>query len=626
MNIVEFGIKIKDMASGTLRKFGVTASKAVAATATSVSKTASAIANTARKAAESNRKVKTMAESTAQGFNEVTNAARKAGNEIDKVKKKADNAQKATQKKESNKGGAWDYVKGSAIYGGIMTAGSMAASLFTDAMQAGLDRQKIQTSFDVLSGSKETGAELTKQLVDLQQSTILGSEVFANAQTMMGFGFNALKQGEGDIKSVTENLKMLGDVSMGDKDHLNGLVLAYSQVAASGKMNAGDLNQFINAGWNPLEQMSKQTGKTIGQLKEEIGEGKISFEKLHEALVGATSEGGKFNNMLGTIAQTPFGKLQQLKGAWEELKIKAGNAFTPLISFALDLANKVMPYLEKMVEPLAKGVEKVAGVMQTAIGYIKSAAPAIMSFFAPVAEYISGAIAKVREFFTSASQKATVFMRYIEAAKGTYEHFGNLLRNVIDTIGDFISQIYDFVSSSELLADIFSVIQSVLSFAYDAISWIIGKIKSFFDNVVMPILNKIEKVYRIVKGLVTDNSSVTITAKSAAQSAALVSDAAQSAVPAATADGDALSQKSAAKSTSNILQQIADNTKNNGTSADKAAKSVASSGPKVVNISLGKFFDNIVFNTTNLQESSSKLESVVTECLSRILLDGAKSI
>lgn len=626
MNIVEFGIKIKDMASGTLRKFGETASKAVAATATSVSKTASAIANTARKAAESNRKVKTMAESTAQGFNEVTNAARKAGNEIDKVKKKADNAQKATQKKESNKGGAWDYVKGSAIYGGIMTAGSMAASLFTDAMQAGLDRQKIQTSFDVLSGSKETGAELTKQLVDLQQSTILGSEVFANAQTMMGFGFNALKQGEGDIKSVTENLKMLGDVSMGDKDHLNGLVLAYSQVAASGKMNAGDLNQFINAGWNPLEQMSKQTGKTIGQLKEEIGEGKISFEKLHEALVGATSEGGKFNNMLGTIAQTPFGKLQQLKGAWEELKIKAGNAFTPLITFALDLANKVMPYLEKMVEPLAKGVEKVAGVMQTAIGYIKSAAPAIMSFFAPVAEYISGAIAKVREFFTSASQKATVFMRYIEAAKGTYEHFGNLLRTVIDTIGDFISQIYDFVSSSELLADIFFVIQSVLSFAYDAISWIIGKIKSFFDNVVMPILNKIEKVYRIVKGLVTDNSSVTITAKSAAQSAALVSDAAQSAVPAATSDGNTLSQKSAAKSTSNILQQIADNTKNNGTSSDKAAKSVASSGPKVVNISLGKFFDNIVFNTTNLQESSSKLESVVNECLSRILLDGAKSI
>ena len=596
MNIVEFGIKIKDMASGALKKFGDTAAR---------------VSDRVKKDSPTFNKVfKGVGGTISAMATELNKFDRKLSQTLSRIPKQGKGGNGGDMLTDKLSG----LVKGAVFVG----AGYKAAEFFTDAMQAGLDRQKIQTSFDVLSGSKETGAELTKQLVDLQQSTILGSEVFANAQTMMGFGFNALKQGEGDIKSVTENLKMLGDVSMGDKDHLNGLVLAYSQVAASGKMNAGDLNQFINAGWNPLEQMSKQTGKTIGQLKEEIGEGKISFEKLHEALVGATSEGGKFNNMLGTIAQTPFGKLQQLKGAWEELKIKAGNAFTPLISFALDLANKVMPYLEKMVEPLAKGVEKVAGVMQTAIGYIKSAAPAIMSFFAPVAEYISGAIAKVREFFTSASQKATVFMRYIEAAKGTYEHFGNLLRTVIDTIGDFISQIYDFVSSSELLADIFSVIQSVISFMYDAISWIIGKIKEFFDNKVMPKLNKIEKVYRFVKGLVTDNSSIEVTARAVSQNAALVT--------APTPKPKTLDEKQGENKNTDVLKTIAQNTKSNGTSADKAAKSVASSGPKVVNISLGKFFDNIVFNTTNLEESAGKIESVVTEVLSRVLLDGAKAV
>ena len=596
MNIVEFGIKIKDMASGALKKFGDTAAR---------------VSDRVKKDSPTFNKVfKSVGGTISAMATELNKFDRKLSQTLSRIPKQGKGGNGGDMLTDKLSG----LVKGAVFVG----AGYKAAEFFTDAMQAGLDRQKIQTSFDVLSGSKETGAELTKQLVDLQQSTILGSEVFANAQTMMGFGFNALKQGEGDIKSVTENLKMLGDVSMGDKDHLNGLVLAYSQVAASGKMNAGDLNQFINAGWNPLEQMSKQTGKTIGQLKEEIGEGKISFEKLHEALVGATSEGGKFNNMLGTIAQTPFGKLQQLKGAWEELKIKAGNAFTPLISFALDLANKVMPYLEKMVEPLAKGVEKVAGVMQTAIGYIKSAAPAIMSFFAPVAEYISGAIAKVREFFTSASQKATVFMRYIEAAKGTYEHFGNLLRTVIDTIGDFISQIYDFVSSSELLADIFSVIQSVISFMYDAISWIIGKIKEFFDNKVMPMFNKIEKVYRFVKGLVTDNSSIEVTARAVSQNAALVTTP--------TPKPKTLDEKQGETKNSEVLKTIAENTKNNGTSADKAAKSVASSGPKVVNISLGKFFDNIVFNTTNLEESAGKIESVVTEVLSRVLLDGAKAV
>ena len=609
MNIVEFGIKIKDMASGALRKFGETASKAASAATSSVSKTTAAIADTARKAADTKSKVKSAANATAQGFNEVTNAARKAGNEIDKVKQKADNAQKSARKTDSGKSSAWDFVKGTAIYNGAITAGTMAADFFTGAIQAGLDRQKIQTSFNVLAGSEDTGKELTKQLVDLQQSTILGSEVFGAAQTMMGFGFNALKGGEDDIKSVTENLKMLGDVSMGDKDHLNGLVLAYSQVAASGKMNAGDLNQFINAGWNPLEQMSKSTGKTIGQLKEEIGEGKISFEKLHEALVGATSEGGKFNNMLGTIAQTPFGKIQQLNGAWEEFKIKAGNAFTPLVSFALELANKLMPYLEKMLTPLSNGIAKV-------VDYIKAVKPVLVQAFTPVVEFVSGIVEKVRVFFSEASQKATLFMEYVNAVKDMVQnHFWPMIQGLVEFVGDLIAQIYDFVSQSELIADIFSAIEGFIGVVYDAVSGIITALKWVFDNVIMPILNGIEKAYRFVKDLLGSKPSITAAVANVGAVAAPIAPKPKS-----------LDEKQGEAKNSEVLKTIAENTKNNGTSADKAAQSVASSGPKVVNISLGKFFDNIVFNTTNLEESAGKIESVVMETLSRVLLDGAKTI
>ena len=625
MNIVQFGIKLKDMASGALLKFGETARKTSAAVAVSSSKTNAEIAETGRKSAETSRKVKKMAETTAVGFNEVTDAARKAGKQIDEVKQKAEKATKAADKigsrrrgdaqggkdgKDDKSGGAWDYVKGTALYNGMMAAGSAAAGFFVDAMQAGLDRQKIQTSFNVLAGSEETGQELTRQLVDLQQNTILGSEVFANAQTMMGFGFNALKDGEGDIKSVTENLKMLGDVSMGDKDHLNGLVLAYSQVMAAGKMNAGDLNQFINAGWNPLEQMSKQTGKSIGTLKEEIGEGKISFEMLHEALVGCTSEGGKFNNMLGTIAKTPFGKMQQLNGAWEEFKIKAGNALTPLVTFALEFGNKMMPYLEKMLDPLTQGVEKV-------IGYIKAVKPLLMQVFSPIAEYVSGIVEKVRAWWSSMSEKATVFMGYVDAFKDTIvNHVWPVIQKIVAFVGDLIGSVYEFVSQSEIIKDIFSAIQGFISDVWDYIGYIVDLLKWLFDNIVMPILNGIEKAYRFIKG-VPNKSVVT----SAGMIAAPVAVASPSNTPAKPLD-----EKTKEAQNTEVLNKIAENTKANSASSEKASQSVASSGPKVVNISLGKFFDNIVFNTTNLEQSVSKIENVVTECLSRILLDGAKAV
>ena len=146
MNIVEFGIKLKDMASGALLKFAQTVKSTTATSSASANKTTSAIAETGKKAAETQRSVKQMAETTATGFSKVTEEARKAGKEIDNVKQKADKASKQSKGNKKGKGSsAWDYVKGSAIYGGITAAGSMAAGFFADSIQAGLDRQKIHS-------------------------------------------------------------------------------------------------------------------------------------------------------------------------------------------------------------------------------------------------------------------------------------------------------------------------------------------------------------------------------------------------------------------------------------------------------------------------------------------------
>ena len=40
-------------------------------------------------------------------------------------------------------------------------------------------------------------------------------------------------------------------------------------------------------------------------------------------------------------------------------------------------------------------------------------------------------------------------------------------------------------------------------------------------------------------------------------------------------------------------------------------------------IQIGKFFDNIQFQTTNLTESVEDIEQTVLECMGRVLLNGA---
>ncbi len=37
---------------------------------------------------------------------------------------------------------------------------------------------------------------------------------------------------------------------------------------------------MINVGFNPLEEISRQTGKSIGELKEEMSKGAISAEMI----------------------------------------------------------------------------------------------------------------------------------------------------------------------------------------------------------------------------------------------------------------------------------------------------------------------------------------------------------
>ena len=79
------------------------------------------------------------------------------------------------------------------------------------------------------------------------------NDLAGGAQTMLAFNIEAEK--------VIPILKQIGDISMGDRDRFNSLVLAFSQMSATGKLMGQDLLQMINAGFNPLAIISEKTGK-----------------------------------------------------------------------------------------------------------------------------------------------------------------------------------------------------------------------------------------------------------------------------------------------------------------------------------------------------------------------------
>lgn len=230
--------------------------------------------------------------------------------------------------------------------GGIMALGKKlmpyigAAAMLSfgsSSVNAAMDFGAQQKSYEVLTGSKGRGKELAGELRELKQNTIMGAAVYKNAQTMLGFGISD--------KEVIKDLKMLGDISMGDADKLGSLTLAFSQTRAAGRLMGQDLLQYINAGFNPLYDISQMTGKSMGVLRKEMEAGAISADMVTKAFEHATGKGGKFNNMMNEIAETPFGKKQMLKGQFAAFKIDLGEALMPMAEGVMNLGSKVLDWI-----------------------------------------------------------------------------------------------------------------------------------------------------------------------------------------------------------------------------------------------------------------------------------------
>ena len=170
--------------------------------------------------------------------------------------------------------------------------------------------ERLEISFETLAG-KRKGQDLFKDIRQFAATTpMMMKDLAQGAQTMLAFNIEAEK--------VMPMLRAIGDVSMGDAQKFNSLALAFSQASATGRLMTQDCMQMINAGFNPLSEISRKTGKSIGELKEEMEKGKISVQMMEEAFISATSEGGKFYQMLTKQAQGMDGAIAQMQGAFDD--------------------------------------------------------------------------------------------------------------------------------------------------------------------------------------------------------------------------------------------------------------------------------------------------------------------
>lgn len=342
---------------------------------------------------------------------------------------------------------------GTALTVGLTTP---LVALGTAGVKYNAQMEDFEANLTTLLGNADKAKDMLNDLKEMANTTPFETTDLLDAtQTMLGFGLEANK--------TKGYLQMLGDVSMGNAEKLKSLTLAFSQIGASGKATMEDINQMIGAGFNPLFEISQKTGKSIGELREEVSAGKISFEDIAGAMEIATSEGGRFYKSMENAAGTMNGKLSS---AMDALKTALGELTQSLLPIVTKVVEKITEWANAFAnldqgtqETILKiaGLLAVAGPILSIVGKISSGISSLISIGSKLNQAFnlgSTAVKLLGSAFSFLTSPIGLIIIAITAVIGiivylwnTNEGFRNAIINAWNAICDFFKSIPTFFQS-----------------------------------------------------------------------------------------------------------------------------------------------------------------------------------
>lgn len=215
--------------------------------------------------------------------------------------------------------------------------------------------ESYQTSFEVMTGSAEKAAEVIDKLKKVGAETPFELPDLADTtQLLMNYGFSA--------DEAMDSMMMLGDISQGSAEKMSRIATAYGQMSSAGKVSLEDVKQMIEAGFNPLQEISENTGESMASLYDRISKGTISVDEITASMQRATSEGGKYFQSMEKQSQTFSGLISTLKDNAQQL---LGEVVKPISD---GLTESLLPAAISAIEQLTQGFEEngVSGMIQAA--------------------------------------------------------------------------------------------------------------------------------------------------------------------------------------------------------------------------------------------------------------------
>ena len=243
---------------------------------------------------------------------------------------------------------------------GMILGGMGLKELASRIISVRAEFESMETSLKVLlGGNEERLSNIMGQIKEYALASPLNTKDMVGAvQMMTSFGIEAEKS--------IDYLKAIGDVSMGDTGKFNSLALAFSQMSSAGKLMGQDLMQMVNQGFNPLEEIARKTGKSIGELQNEMSKGAITSKMVQDAFISATSAGGKFYGMASEGAKTLNGQISMLQESFDNMFNEIGSKGEGVVMSAVKAATYLVENYEQVGRVIV-GLATAFGIYRTAV-------------------------------------------------------------------------------------------------------------------------------------------------------------------------------------------------------------------------------------------------------------------
>lgn len=215
---------------------------------------------------------------------------------------------------------------------GVALAGLGAGASIGGLIKMSAEAEQTRVAFGVMLGGADNAKKMLADLNNFAAKTPFELPgILQASKSLLAFGTSQ--------DQVLPLLEVLGNVSAGTGKDLSELAVIFGQISATGRLTGQDLMQLTNAGVPMLAELGKQLGKSTGEVKKMVEEGKISLPMVTQAFQSMSGESGLFSGMMEKQSKTIGGLWSTLKDTIGQSLLKIGDALVENFNVSAILAD-----------------------------------------------------------------------------------------------------------------------------------------------------------------------------------------------------------------------------------------------------------------------------------------------